>query len=233
MIEIVSTSTCSLLLDCFFTWASSTGTAWDLVDDHLESNFLIDVLADNAYGFLPAGVIVGFGVNSEWGEVFDTDLVDERFVAIVVHQCACGDWTLLSVLINEEFGGVHLGVLRLVHYCVWKVDLSWICNMVEEANARTGTLFLAFSIISRAVFAITTWPLCNLNLILNLSCRISAHNTYLLRPSINKVSYNINLISFIKRYEPSHKWLITITIHEFALGDRTLVLIRVDEELGS
>jgi len=213
MIKIISTGTCSLLLNSFFRRTSSTHWTWNLINRHFYSNFLVDVLAYNTNLLLPSVVIVCLRVDSPRSKVFNTNFVNEGLIAIVVHHLALGNRTFFAILIDEEIGGIHLGVLWPVHNRVWEVYFSWILDVLKETYAFTSALFFPCALISWTIFGIAARFLSDHDLVLNFTSCISTYNANLLFPTANEVSDNIDLVGLIKCNKFTYEWLFTILVH--------------------
>ena len=139
---IKETITFSGCLTLVISWAIVGDTAWLLIDVDFDSNFHIDVLADNANWMNSSSWETCLSFNLEVSKVVDSESTGVRFIAVVVHHLASGNWALLSVLIVEELFGnnVRECILKFFLLTVLEHDLLWILNVIKLIFTSTCTL---------------------------------------------------------------------------------------------
>ena len=152
MIKLTSTCTSSLFLNSFFGWTVSTSIAWNLIYRHFYCNFLVNVFTNNTNWLLPSVIIICLGVDSEWSGVFNSNVVNKWFIAVVVQHLTLGNWTFFAILIYEEISCIYLSILWLVQDRIWEVYFSWVFNMVKHADAFSSAFLQPCAAISWAVF---------------------------------------------------------------------------------
>jgi len=137
------TKTFSSFFSIVSGWTIFGFTTWKLVNIDFNSNFHVDVLANNTYFMNSSSWEACLSFNLEVSKVFNFDSTGKWLITVVVHHLTLGNRTFFAVLIDKELSGSDFRVskLKIFLFTVVKLDLLWIINVIKLSFARTCSLF--------------------------------------------------------------------------------------------